>query len=71
MTTDKQLSITSLSIDEAATVLSRSAKRRITAEMIQADIAAGLPTKKVAGEIKINLIVYGAWLNKIGKKSHG
>ncbi|HKQ49678.1 MAG TPA: hypothetical protein VJZ71_16515 [Phycisphaerae bacterium] len=50
-----------LSVDDAARMLSAAGGQLITAEMIQADLAAGAP---VNGDGTINLIHYGAWLVK-------
>ena len=49
----------SLTVDEAARMLSAGGGRKVTTEMVQADINAGAPT--VAGG-RINLVHYAAWL---------
>ena len=69
MSDSPSLDITNLTIAQVATVLSRSAKRRITAEMVESDIADGLPVKKVDGIVRINLIEYAAWINMESKNA--
>lgn len=48
-----------LTIDQAAELLSKAAKRKITAEQIRQDIAEGAPTN---GDGTIHLVNYTAWL---------
>ena len=54
-------SSTSLTVAQVAKVLSAAGGRRITDEMINADIEAGAPTNY---DGTINLIHYTAWLVK-------
>jgi len=49
----------SLTVDEAARMLSVGGGRKVTAQMVQADIDAGAPT---ASGGRINLVHYTAWL---------
>jgi len=51
--------ITSLTIGQTAKVLSAAGGRRITEEMLRADIDAGAPVNQ---DGSINLIHYAAWL---------
>ena len=57
----ESLKITSLTLDQAAKILSTAGGRRITEDMIQADIDAGAP---VNPDGAINLVHYTAWLVK-------
>jgi hypothetical protein len=61
MAESTQLDIRKIEPEQAATVLSKVVRRRITADMIRADIEAGLP---VNDDGTINLVTYAAWLNK-------
>ena len=54
-----------LTLEQAATLLSTAGKRRIMAEMIEADVAAGAPTN---ADGTINLVVYAAWLIKVQRR---
>ena len=58
---DGGLRITALTIDQTAKILSSAGGRRITEEMIRADIEAGAPTNS---DGTVNLIRYTAWLVK-------
>ena len=49
----------SLSVEEAARMLSAVGGKRITPEQIQADIDAGAP---IGVDGRINLVHYAAWL---------
>ena len=49
----------SLTVDEAARILTGAGGKRVTPAMVQADIDAGAPT--TAGG-RINLVHYTAWL---------
>jgi len=49
----------SLTVDEAARMLSVGGGRKVTAQMVQADLDAGAPT---ASGGRINLVHYTAWL---------
>jgi len=49
----------SLTVDEAARMLTAAGGKRVTPEMVQADIDAGAPA---ATGGKINLVHYTAWL---------
>ena len=51
--------LTSLTITQTAKILSAAGSRRITEEMLRADIDAGAP---VNPDGRINLIHYAAWL---------
>ena len=59
-----QLNIQAMHPDQAATVLAKVVRRRITVEMIHADIESGMP---VNDDGTINLVLYAAWLNKAGQ----
>jgi len=56
---DKTPSITALTVAQAAKVLSAAGGRRITEEMLRADIDAGAP---VNPDGRVNLVHYAAWL---------
>lgn len=49
----------SLTVDEAARMLTAAGGKKVTPEMVQADINAGAPT---APGGRINLVHYAAWL---------
>jgi len=53
------LKVTALSVDDAVLLLSKSAGKRVTGDMIRADIEAGAP---VNADGTINLVHYAAWL---------
>ncbi len=57
--TETATKLTSLTITQTAKVLSTAGSRRITEEMLRADIDAGAP---VNPDGRINLIHYAAWL---------
>ena len=54
-------SLTALTVAQAAKVLSAAGGRRITEDMLRADIDAGAP---VNADGTINLVHYTAWLVK-------
>lgn len=54
-----QLSPTSLTLADAARLLSALGKRRLTVETIEKDVAAGAPLN---ADGTLNLVHYGAWL---------
>ena len=56
---EKTPSITALTVAQAAKVLSAAGGRRITEEMLRADIEAGAP---VNPDGRLNLVHYTAWL---------
>ena len=56
---DGGLRLTALTIDQTAKILSSAGGRRITEEMIRADIDAGAPTNP---DGTVNLVNYTAWL---------
>jgi hypothetical protein len=58
---EKSAKITALNAEQLAKVLSTAGGRRITEEMIRADMDAGAP---VNPDGTINLIHYTAWLVK-------
>ena len=58
---DDGLRLTALTADQTAKILSNAGGRRITEEMIRADIAAGAPTNP---DGTINLVHYASWLIK-------
>ena len=58
---DGGLRLTALTPDQVAKVLSSAGARRITEEMIRADIDAGAPTNS---DGTINLVHYTAWIVK-------
>ena len=58
---DGGLRLTALTIDQTAKILSAAGARRITEEMIRADIDAGAPTNS---DGTINLVHYTAWIVK-------
>ena len=58
---DKPAKVTALTAEQLAKVLSAAGGRRITDEMIRADIEAGAP---VNPDGAVNLIHYTAWLVK-------
>ena len=55
------LRVTALALEDAARLLSAAGRRRITVEMLQADVEAGAPTNT---DGTINLVHYAAWLLK-------
>jgi hypothetical protein len=57
----KKLNPLALELEEAARVLSASGPKRVTTEMLRADIDDGVPTNP---DGTINLIHYVAWLVK-------
>ena len=58
---EKPAKVTALTAEQLAKVLSAAGGRRITEEMIRADIEAGAP---VNSDGTVNLIHYTAWLVK-------
>ena len=58
---DAGLRLTALTPDQVAKVLSSAGARRITEEMIRADIDAGAPTNP---DGTVNLVHYTSWLVK-------
>ena len=56
---DDGLRLTALTVDQVAKVLSAAGGRRITEEMISADIDVGAP---VNPDGTINLVYYTSWL---------
>ena len=58
---DGGLRLTALTVDQIAKILSSAGGRRITEEMIAADIEAGAPTNP---DGTVNLIWYTAWIVK-------
>ena len=58
---EKPAKVTALTAEQLAKVLSAAGGRRITEEMIRADIEAGAP---VNPDGTVNLIHYTAWLVK-------
>jgi hypothetical protein len=50
---------TSLTVADAARLLTRAGGQPVTVDMLKADIAAGAP---VNDDGTINLVYYGAWL---------
>ena len=58
---DKPAKVTALTAEQLAKVLSAGGGRRITEDMIRADIDAGAPVKP---DGRVNLIHYTAWLVK-------
>ena len=56
---DGGLRITALTADQIAKILSSAGGRRISEEMIRADIDAGAPTNP---DGTVNLVNYTAWL---------
>jgi len=58
-TAQKTLSPTALTLEDAATLLTRIGGAAVTVEMLQADIDAGAP---VNDDGTINLVHYAAWL---------
>ena len=58
-----------LSVADAARLLTKASGRRVTAEMLRADIAAGAPTN-VDGTL--NLVHYAAWnLQQLSAQTDG
>ena len=57
--TAKTPKITALTPAQAAKILAAAGKRRITEQMVQADIDAGAPTN---ADGTVNLVHYAAWL---------
>lgn len=55
------LKLTALTVSDLAKLLSRSAGKSVTAEMIRCDIEAGAP---VNADGTVNLVHYAAWLVK-------
>jgi hypothetical protein len=53
--------ITALTPEQVAQVLATAGSRRITEDMVRADIAAGAPTNP---DGTVNLVHYAAWLVK-------
>ena len=58
---DGGLRLTALTPDQVAKVLSSAGGRRISEEMVRADIDAGAPTN---ADGTINLVNYAAWIVK-------
>ena len=58
---DGGLRLTALTVDQIAKILSSAGGRRITEEMIAADIEAGAPTNP---DGTVNLVHYTSWLVK-------
>ena len=58
---DGGLRLTALTIDQTAKILASAGGRRITEEMIRADIDAGAPTNP---DGTVNLVHYTSWLVK-------
>jgi hypothetical protein len=58
-TVQKTLSPTALTLEDAATLLTRIGGAPVTVEMLQADIDAGAP---INADRTINLVNYAAWL---------
>ena len=56
---DGGLRLTALTTDQTAKILSSAGGRRISGEMIRADIENGAPTN---ADGTINLVHYAAWL---------
>ena len=54
-------SLTALTVAQAAKVLSTAGGRRVTEEMIQADVDVGAP---VNADGTVNLVHYAAWMAK-------
>ncbi len=57
----RQVNPLSLTVEEAARLLSSAGGKRVTPEQIQADLASGAPTLP---DGRINLVHYTAWLAK-------
>jgi len=55
------LKVTALAVSDLAKLLSKSAGKSVTAEMIRYDIEAGAP---VNADGTVNLVHYAAWLAK-------
>lgn len=53
------LKVTAISIDDAALLISKSAGKSVTGDMIRYDIEAGAP---VNADGTVNLVYYAAWL---------
>ena len=58
---DSGLRLTALSIDQTAKILSTAGGRRITEDMVRADIEDGAPTNP---DGTVNLVHYSSWLVK-------
>jgi hypothetical protein len=56
-----QLNPSALTVEQTAQVLSAAGGKRLSAELIRADIAVGAPTNENG---TINLVMYAAWLLK-------
>ena len=57
--TKQSFSPTSLTLADAARLLTRAGGQPVTVDMLKADLAAGAPTNP---DGTINLVHYGAWL---------
>ena len=57
----REIRVTALSLDDAALLLSKSAGKPVTRDMIRADVEAGAPLN---ADGTINLVHYAAWLVK-------
>ena len=57
--TERTPTLTALTVAQMAKVLSAAAGRRVTEEMVRADIDAGAPTN---ADGTLNLVRYAAWL---------
>ena len=66
MKTEEAPKIVSLTPAELAKILAAAGKRRVTPEMVQADIKAGAPANP---DGTVNLIHYTAWL--VREMAHG
>jgi hypothetical protein len=53
------LKVTAISVDDAALLISKSAGKPVTGDMIRYDIEAGAP---VNADGTVNLVHYAAWL---------
>jgi hypothetical protein len=56
-----QLNPSALTVEQTAQVISAAGGKRLSVELIRADIAAGAPTNENG---TINLVMYAAWLLK-------
>ncbi len=57
-----------MTVAQAAKVLSAVGNGPVTEDMVRRHIAAGAPT---AGDGRIKLVHYAAWLNKESSETHG
>lgn len=64
----KPFSLLALTVPDAAKLLSKAGGQSVEMDMLEADIAEGLPTNP---DGSLNLVLYAAWLVKEKSRKHG